>query len=103
MVQTYVQVLSALWERLVLMNRYNFSVAVAIIGVHISISSTGAFWRLNSHSTKKIIVSAAEIFVLVISTNSSHSVHQLALERGGVVRFVMVVVILGRVPNPVPT
>ena len=42
--------------------------------VILSTCSTGAFYRLDSHSTKKFTVSTAELFVLTISTDLSHSV-----------------------------
>ena len=34
---------------------------------------TAAFWRPNSYSTKKFEVSTAELFVLMVSTDLSHS------------------------------
>ena len=41
--------------------------------VVLSTCSTDTFRRLNSHSTKKYTVSTAELFVLTISTDLSHS------------------------------
>ena len=45
-----------------------------------STSSTGVFWRPNSHSPKKFAVSTAELFVLTISTNLSRSANTVARE-----------------------
>jgi hypothetical protein len=47
--------------------------------VVLSTYSTDTFQRLNSHSTKKNIVSTAELFVLMISTNLSHSASLLMI------------------------
>ena len=61
----------ALWERLALIDQYKIPVAIGSLNP--STLRTGAFLRLDSHSTKKSVVSTAEHFVLTISIDIFHN------------------------------